>query len=271
MNARREQRAYPVVILCGGLGLRLRDHTDGKPKALIQIGSRPVIWHVMKLYSHFGFRNFILPLGHGAEQIIGWFERYLSMTTDFTLSLADGAHTYHTLLPDDERDWRVTFLHSGAATETAGRLLRAAPFIETDHFLATYTDGLADADLDAELDQHLVSNADVTLLSVRLSTTFGILESEERMLLSFDEKPRTTCEVNGGFFVMRKNVLGEISGDDAVLEKDLLPRLAREGRIQVFPHDGFWQCMDTLKHVQELNRLWYSEEAPWKIWSDGDR
>ncbi|MBE0643739.1 MAG: NTP transferase domain-containing protein [Bacteroidetes bacterium] len=266
MHATREKHPYPVVILCGGLGLRMREFTDGKPKALVQIGGRPVLWHVMKLYSHFGFRNFILPLGHGADQIITWFERYLSMTADFTLRLSDGAHTFHTLLPDDERDWRVTFLHAGASTETAGRLLRCAPFIEEDHFLTTYTDGLSDADLGAELEQHLSSKADVTLLSVKLMTSFGILESDGRMLLGFDEKPRTTCEVNGGFFVMRREVLDEIRGDDAILEKDLLPRLAKEGRMQVFAHDGFWHCMDTPKHVQELNRMWYGDAAPWKLW-----
>jgi glucose-1-phosphate cytidylyltransferase len=220
----------------------------------------------MKLYSHFGMRHFILPLGHGADQVITWFERYLSMTADFTLRLSDGAHTFHTLLPEDEREWTVTFLHAGGGTETGGRLLRAAPFIEEEHFLATYADGLTDADLGAELDQHLASETDVTLLSVRLTSSFGILESDGRMLLSFDEKPKTTCEVNGGFFVMRTNVLDEIRGDSAILEQDLLPHLAKEGRMQIFPHDGFWHCMDTPKHVQELNRLWFSGAAPWKLW-----
>ncbi len=266
MEASHEPRPYPVVILCGGLGLRMREFTDGRPKALVQIGARPVLWHVMKLYSHFGLRHFILPLGHGADQIIGWFERYLSMTTDFTIRLSDGAHTFHTMLPDDERGWNVTFLHAGKSTETGGRLLRAAPFIEEEHFLATYADGLCDADLGMELDQHIASQADVTLLSVKLTSTFGILESDGRMLLGFDEKPRTTCEINGGFFVMRRSILEEIQGDDVILEKDLLPRLAEEGRIQVFPHDGFWHCMDTPKHVQDLNRIWYTGSAPWKLW-----
>ncbi|MFZ1730363.1 MAG: sugar phosphate nucleotidyltransferase [Bacteroidota bacterium] len=268
MGASQEQHPFPVVILCGGLGLRMRDFTEGKPKALVQVGTRPVIWHVMKLYSHYGLRKFILPLGHGADQIISWFERYLSMTANFTLRLSDGAHTFHTLLPDDEREWTITFIHAGATTETAGRLLRAAPFIEEDHFLATYSDGLTDANLGAELEQHLGADTDVTLLSVKMSTTFGIIESDGRMITGFNEKPKTSCEVNGGFFVMRRNVLDEIRGDGTVLERDLLPKLAKQGRVQVFPHDGFWHCMDTPKHVQELNRMWYSGDAPWKVWVD---
>lgn len=268
MDDTDRQCPYPLVILCGGLGLRMRDFTKGKPKALVRIGTQPVLWHVMKLYSHFGVRRFILPLGHGGDQIIEWFERYLGQSADFTLQLSDGSHSYHTRLPADESEWHVTFVHAGTHTETGGRLLRAAPYIDGDRFLATYTDGLTDADITAELDQHLQSTADVTLLSVQVATSFGILESEGRMLTGFNEKPRIDCEVNGGFFIMNSSVLDEIKGDGSILERDVLPMLAREKRVQAFSHDGFWQCMDTPKHVQELNRIWDSGRAPWKLWRE---
>ena len=265
---KHDRQPYPVIILCGGLGLRMRHVAEGQPKALVPIGRRPVIWHVMKIYSRFGFRDFILPLGYGGDEIIAWFERYLSVTSDFTLSLGDGRHQYHTTLPEDERTWRVTFVHAGEGTETGGRLRRCLPYVDTEHVLATYVDGVADIDLSALLAQHLEDERDVTLSAVRLPTSFGIIETQERMLLEFSEKPVTHCSVNGGFLVFRSAVLDEISGDAAVLEKDVLPRLAREGRAGVFSHEGFWHCMDTPKHVEHLNRLWEQNSAPWKWWGD---
>ena len=262
------RQPYRVVILCGGLGLRMGGRADCEPKSLVNIGPRPVLWHIMKLYSHWGFRDFILPLGHGGDAVIAFFERFLSLSADFTLRLGDGDRDYHTQAAEDEREWSITFVHAGIDTETGGRLRRAAPYIHDEHFLATYADGLSDVDIRAVLAQHLDSGADATLLSVQLPTSFGIVESHERLLTRFDEKPLATCQVNGGFFVFRRSVLDEIDGDAAVLEKDLLPRLAGEGRVGVFPHHGYWHCMDTPKHVAELNRMWESGEAPWKVWDD---
>jgi glucose-1-phosphate cytidylyltransferase len=268
MKAGETPRPYPVIILCGGIGLRMQEITDGMPKALVSIGHRPVLWHVMKIYSRSGFRDFILPLGYGGEQIIAWFERYLSMAADFTLRLGDGSHHFHAALPEDEQEWTITFVHAGEQTQTGGRLKRCRAHVGSEHVLATYVDGLTDADIGSVLEQHHADEKDVTLLSVSLPTTFGVIESAERMLLRFDEKPHTHCKVNGGFFVFRSSVLDEIRDDTAVLERDVLPELARAGRAGVFEHRGFWHCMDTPKHVDYLNRLWSTGEAPWKWWND---
>jgi glucose-1-phosphate cytidylyltransferase len=262
------KKSYSVVILCGGLGIRMRAYAEHVPKALVPIGGRPIIWHVMKLYSHHGFRDFILPLGYMGEAIIDYFRHYHVRNRDFSMTFGNAPETrFHTELPEDEREWTITFVHTGLHTRTGGRLLRVRPYIDGDHFLATYTDGLCDANLADVLDHHLRSGMQATMLSVNLPTTFGLVEDENGIATRFREKPRALDRINGGFFVFHRSVLDRIEGDDTILEQGPLQTLVAERALGVYRHDGYWSCMDTPKDVQTLGALWEQGNAPWRLWS----
>lgn len=263
------KQPYKVVILCGGLGTRLRAHAENVPKALVQIGGKPIIWHVMKLYSRFGFRDFILTLGYKGEMILNYFEQYCTQQCDYTLEFSNPkTHVFHTKLPEDEREWRITFAHTGLNTNTGGRIKRIEPYIAEEHFLATYTDGLSDVNIAEVLEKHLASGLEATMVSVNLPTTFGLVEAQDGLATRFREKPRTTDRINGGFFVFRRSIFNRISGDDVVLEEEPLQSLVDEGRVGVYQHDGFWQCMDTPKDAMALTDIWNSGTIPWKTWND---
>jgi len=263
------KQPYKVVILCGGLGTRLRAHAENLPKALVPIGGKPIIWHVMKLYSHYGFRDFVLTLGYKGDMIIDYFNRYLTMHCDFTMTFGEGyAPMLHTELPQDEKEWTITFVHTGLNTMTGGRIKRIASYIPEAHFLATYTDGLSDVNIQAVLDTHLASDMDATMVSVNLPTTFGLIEALDGVATQFREKPLTTDRINGGFFVFRRSIFERIRGDDVVLEEEPLQSLVDEGRVGVYQHDGFWRCMDTPKDSLALSELWQRGSVPWKTWNE---
>jgi glucose-1-phosphate cytidylyltransferase len=261
------RQPYKVVILCGGRGMRLLGRAGEEPKALAPIGDRPILWHVMKRYSHFGFRDFVLALGYKGERIVDYFDRYCLRHCDVTVAFSDPLHrVYHTALDDDERDWTVTFVHTGLDTMTGGRLKRVAAYIAEDTFLATYTDGLADIDLAGVFAFHRRSALRATMVSVHLPTAFGLIEARNGVATRFREKPIAADRINGGFFVFHRSILDTIEGDDTVLEEEPLQSLVEHGAVGVYEHEGFWHCLDTPKDAEYLNALWSAGRAPWLRW-----
>jgi len=255
-----------VVILCGGLGTRLREETEFRPKPMVPVGDRPILWHIMKIYAHHGHKDFILCLGYKGEVIKDFFRNYHWNTSDVTIQLgAEPEIRYHTR--HDEEDWRVTLIDTGANTQTGGRLKRVLPFIEDDTFLLTYGDGLTDSDINASIAFHQKRAGIVTVTAVRPFGRFGDLTVEGDAITAFHEKPeRERVCVSGGFFVMEKRIGEFLSGDDCVLEKEPMSTLAAQGQVRAYQHDGFWQCMDTYREQQMLSGLWNAGQAPWKIW-----
>jgi glucose-1-phosphate cytidylyltransferase len=256
-----------VVILCGGLGTRLREETEYRPKPMVPIGGRPILWHIMKTYATHGFREFILCLGYKGEVIKDYFRNYLWNTSDVTLQLGRNPRIqYHTT--HDEEDWTVTLLETGAATQTGGRLLRAMRYIEDEEFLFTYGDGVCDVDLKESVRYHRSHGALATLTAVRPTGRFGELAMDGETIVSFQEKPaKESAYINGGYMVLNRRVAEFlIGGDDCVFESESMERLAQSGQLKAFTHEGFWQCMDTYREHQLLEKMWHSQKAPWKVW-----
>ena len=255
-----------VVILCGGQGTRLREETEFRPKPMVPIGERPMLWHIMKIYAHHGFTQFVLCLGYKGESIKEYFRNYQWNTSDVTLKL--GAHPrikYHT--QHSEEDWTVTLVDTGQTTGTGGRLKRVLPYIDSDTFLLTYGDGLTDSNIRESVRFHMRHRPLLTLTAVRQPGRFGDLSLEGDTVAGFQEKP-THGEnyINGGFFVVDKRIGEYLTGDDCMLEQEPMNRLAQEGKLRALKHAGFWQCMDTYREQQLLTGLWNSGRAPWKVW-----
>ncbi len=256
-----------VVILCGGLGTRLREETEYRPKPMVPVGGRPILWHIMKLYARHGHKEFILCLGYKGDVIKDYFRNYLWNTSDVTLKLGRNPQIkYHS--NHDEEDWTVTLLETGLETQTGGRLRRALPFVNDDTFLFTYGDGLTDSDINASIAFHREHGAAATLTAVRPTGRFGELAMDGRTITAFQEKPeQEAAYVNGGFMVLDRRVAGYLDQDDGcIFERGPLERLTREGQLKAYCHDGFWQCMDTYREQQLLDKLWQSGKAPWKNW-----
>jgi len=256
-----------VVILCGGLGTRLREETEFRPKPMVPIGGRPILWHIMKLYAHYGHTEFILCLGYKGEIIKDYFRNYHWNTCDVTLRLGPTPEiTYHG--QHAEEDWTVTLLDTGLETQTGGRLRRALAFIDTDTFLFTYGDGLSDSDLHKSIEFHRAHGAIATVTAVKPSGRFGELALDGQTITAFREKPeKESTFVSGGFFVFNKAIGQYLGGGDAcVLEKGPLEKLARASQLKAYCHTGFWQCMDTYREQEWLNKLWAAGNAPWKVW-----
>jgi len=255
-----------VVILCGGLGTRLREETEYRPKPMVPIGGRPILWHIMKTYASFGHKEFILCLGYKGEVIKDYFRNYHWNTSDVTLQLGPKPHiTYHNT--SDEEDWTVTLLDTGQATQTGGRLLRALSRVGDDTFLSTYGDGLTNSDINASIRFHEKHGKIATVTAVNPRGRFGDLAVEGETIVGFHEKPKKEkAFINGGFFVLDRRIGKYIDGDACVLEKAPMEQLSREGELKAFCHRGFWQCMDTYREQQELAKLWDSGQAPWKVW-----
>ncbi len=254
-----------VVILCGGLGTRLREETEYRPKPMVPVGGRPILWHIMKLYARHGHKEFILCLGYKGEVIKDYFRNYLWNTSDVTLKLGRNPQIrYHS--NHEEEDWTVTLLETGLETQTGGRLRRALPFIEDDTFLFTYGDGLSDSDINASIAFHREHGAVATMTAVKPSGRFGELAMDGRTITAFREKPeQESGYINGGFMVLDKRVAGYLDDSDTcVFERGPLERLTREGQLKAYCHDGFWQCMDTYREQQMLDQMWRSGNAPWK-------
>jgi glucose-1-phosphate cytidylyltransferase len=255
-----------VVIFCGGLGTRLREETEFRPKPMVPIGERPILWHIMKLYAHHGHKDFILCLGYKGDVIKEYFRNYHWNTSDVTLRLGPRPQTkYHN--QHDEEDWSVTLVDTGQATMTGGRLKRVLRFIDTDTFLLTYGDGLIDSNINASIAFHQQQGRIVTITAVQPAGRFGDLELDGHTVTAFKEKAEKQAGlINGGFFVMNKRIGDYLPDDKCVLEQGPLNRLAAEGQIAAYIHQGFWQCMDTYREQQLLTNLWTSGTAPWKVW-----
>jgi glucose-1-phosphate cytidylyltransferase len=256
-----------VVILCGGLGTRLREETEFRPKPLVEIGSRPVLWHIMKAYAHYGFQEFVLCLGYRGNMIKDYFLNYEAMNNDFTITLGQksqillgGAH--------QEQGFQVTLADTGLETMTGGRIKRIAKYVGNDTFMTTYGDGISDVDIGRLLEFHRSHGRLATLTSVRPVLRFGAVEiGEENRVMEFMEKPVSEGWINAGFFVFNTGIFDYLTGDDCILERGPLERLAREGQLAAYRHEGFFYAMDTYRDYQHLSQIWASGKAPWKVWS----
>ena len=255
-----------VVILCGGLGTRLREETEFRPKPMVPIGNRPILWHIMKFYAHFGFKEFILCLGYKSEMIKEYFFHYQWHCSDVTLRLGPAPQiTYHN--QHAEEDWQVTLLDTGVATQTGGRVRRALAHIPDDEFLLTYGDGLCNVPVPELIKFHRKQKGLATLTAVRPSGRFGELSLSGDAITSFRDKPDGEAGyINGGFFVVNKKIGDYLTDDSSIFEFDALPRVAAAGKLHAFRHDDFWQCMDNPREMEILNKLWKDDQAPWKVW-----
>lgn len=260
----------PVVILCGGMGTRLREASEKLPKPLVDIGGKPILWHIMKTYSEHGFRRFVLCLGYKSELIKRYFLELREQTSDFTLDLAgDQQPQYHGNAV--EEDWEITFVETGLETGTGGRIKKVADYVAGDVFALTYGDGIGDVDLGAELRHHVRHGRVATVTGVHPTSRFGEIHVDEdaSQVTEFNEKPTlATGWVSGGFFLFNRSFVDDYLTDEPslLLEKDPLQRVARDGQLTIFAHDGFWAGMDTFRDWTELNRVWDLGEAPWKVW-----
>ncbi len=259
----------PVVILCGGMGTRLREATERLPKPLVDIGDRPILWHIMKLYSHHGFRRFILALGYRSYDIKNYFLTYRENLADFTLRLKDN-HLPNFLNDAGNEDWEVTCLETGLLTGTGGRVSRVRGHVDTPTFALTYGDGIGAVDLSAVLDFHLSHGALGTVTAVHPTSRYGEMHVSGEQVTEFNEKPTMADGyVSGGFFFFQRPFFDYLSDDPGLfLEEEPLRRLATDGQLRKFTHEGFWMGMDTFRDYAALNDLWSKGEAPWKVWPE---
>jgi glucose-1-phosphate cytidylyltransferase len=262
------REGLPVVLLCGGMGTRLREETEYRPKPMIEIGDRPILWHIMKGYAAYGHTDFIVCLGYKGERIREYFLRYDEMQHDLTVELGDRTRIVRSHGHHDEFGWRVTLANTGLKAMTGARIKRASRYIEGDTFMVTYGDGVCDLDLDALVAFHRASGLLATVTGVRPQSRFGELVTMGQRVTAFSEKPQVHDGlINGGFFVFERRVLDYLSEDEeCVLERTPLEQLAAEGQLGVYKHEGFWQCMDTYRDFQYLNSLWSEGEAAWATW-----
>lgn len=257
---------YPVVILAGGLGTRLREETEFKPKPMVQIGGKPILWHIMKTYSHYGFHRFIICLGYKGEMIKQYFLNYHLESMNFTINTKTGKIIEH---DKNDEDWDITLIDTGKNCFTGGRVARVAPYINTERFLLTYGDGVADINIAKLLEFHLSHKKLATLTGVNPPSRFGNLEVTGNKVASFLEKQTAQNGwINGGFFILEKEFLKYLSTEEeCVLEQAPLTNVAHDGQLMIYKHNGFWQCMDTIREHEKLEALW-QQGAPWKIWKD---
>ncbi|MGB4441060.1 MAG: glucose-1-phosphate cytidylyltransferase [Coriobacteriia bacterium] len=254
-----------VVILAGGLGTRLSEETSIRPKPMAEIGEKPILWHIMKIYSHYGFNEFVICLGYKGYMIKEYFSNYFLHNCDVTFDMRTNEICVH---QNVNEPWKVTLVDTGAETMTGGRVKRIQPYVDDEPFMLTYGDGVADVDIDALVEFHRASGRAVTLTAVQPLGRFGALQlAEADAVASFREKPIGDGDwINGGFFVMGPEVFDRIDGDETILERAPLESLAGEGQLGAYKHRGFWQPMDTLRDKRHLEELWDSGTAPWKVW-----
>lgn len=254
-----------TVILAGGLGTRLSEKTSVTPKPMVEVGERPILWHIMNIYASQGHNDFVVALGYKGEKIKRYFLRYYHLRNNISIDLSTGQIDVH----DGKReDWTLHLIDTGLHTQTGGRLKRLAPWLDDETFMLTYGDGVANIDLEALLACHRKHGRLATVTAVRPPSRFGGLTINGNLVADFVEKPQISEGwINGGFFVLEPEVLDYIDSDDTIFEHEPLERLAADGQLVAFEHDAFWQCMDTLRDVRLLNQLWTNGEAPWKMWS----
>jgi glucose-1-phosphate cytidylyltransferase len=255
-----------VVILAGGLGTRLREETEFRPKPLVDVGGRPVMWHIMKTYAHYGFHEFIVCLGYRGNMIKDYFLNYEAMNNDFTISLGhQNQIAYHEA--HDEQDFKVTLAETGWESMTGGRVKRIEKYIDCDNFMVTYGDGVADVDINKLVDFHKSHGKLATITAVQPVSRYGILQVDgEGSVKKFIEKPLLDGVASAGYMVLNRRIFDYLGGDDCVLEQEPLQRLAEEGQLMAYRHEGFFFAMDTYREYKYLNELWDNGEAPWKVW-----
>ncbi len=253
-----------VVILAGGRGTRISEESDAKPKPMIEIGGRPILWHILKIYSHYGFNDFVICLGYRGYMIKEYFANYFLHMSNVTFDMRRNKMFTH---QNKAEPWRVTLIDTGADTLTGGRVKRIADYVD-DTFMLTYGDGVADVDIESLVKFHRANKKFATVTSTQPPGRFGtITVNSKNEVISFQEKPAGDGKwINGGFFVMEPDVFKYIDGDQTILERDPLERLARDGQLAAFRHKGFWQPMDTLRDKMHLEDLWSTNRAPWKTW-----
>jgi glucose-1-phosphate cytidylyltransferase len=264
MRNRRRDPAVKAVILAGGLGTRLSEETTVRPKPMIEIGGKPVLWHILKIYSHHGINEFVICLGYKGYLVKEYFANYFLHQSDVTFDLARNEMQVH---HRHAEPWRVTLVDTGEATQTGGRLRRAAEFLGDETFCFTYGDGLSDVDVRAEIAFHRERGTLATVCAVQPPGRFGAIDLDGHRISRFTEKPQGDGSwINGGFFVLEPAVLRYIQDDQSVWEREPLERLAADGQLSAFVHRGFWQPMDTLRDKIRLEELWQGGNAPWKQW-----
>jgi len=254
-----------TVILCGGLGTRLSEETQLKPKPMVEIGGKPILWHIMKMYSAHGFNEFVILLGYKGYVIKEYFSNYFLHQSNVTIDLANNSvEVHHTT----SEPWKVTLLDTGLHTMTGGRVKRARDYINNETFMLTYGDGVASVDIKESLAFHRKHGKAITMTSVQPAGRFGALAiNDDQQVLSFKEKPKGDGNwINGGFFVCEPKVIDYITDDTTIFEREPLENLAKDGELYTYRHNGFWQCMDTLRDKRNLNKLWEGNNPPWKKW-----
>ncbi|MEL6309390.1 MAG: glucose-1-phosphate cytidylyltransferase [Chloroflexota bacterium] len=255
----------PVVILAGGRGTRLAEETQIRPKPMVNIGNKPILWHIMKQYAHHDFKEFYIALGYKGDYIKRFFLDYYPVNSNITINLGTGERQFDA---NDIEDWTIHLIDTGVDTMTGGRILRLKEYLNSETFMVTYGDGVSDVDVNALLAHHRRMGKLVTVTAVRPPARFGGLIFDGEMVSHFTEKPQAgEGWINGGFLVCEPAIFDYLTGDDSVFEHDLLERVARDGQLTAYKHDDFWQCMDTVRDRDLLRNLWDRDEAPWKLWS----
>lgn len=255
-----------VVILAGGFGTRISEESQYKPKPMLEIGGMPILWHIMKNYAHFGFNEFVICAGYKQHMIKEWFADYFLYTSDITFDFTKGnemiVHNQHA------EPWKVTIVDTGLNTMTGGRIKRIQPYIGNETFMMTYGDGVCDVNINKLLDFHKDSGKIATLTAVQLQQSKGILNiAEDNTVRSFREKSAMdSAPINAGFMVLEPEIFDYLENDSTVFEKKPLENLAKEGQLVSYIHNGFWQCMDTKREKDELEKMWNTGDAPWKLW-----
>lgn len=253
-----------VLILAGGYGTRLSEETELRPKPMVEIGGKPILWHIMKLYSHYGFNDFIILLGYKGYYIKEYFANYYLHQSDVTFDMKNGQMEVHN---NTSEPWKVTLIDTGLNSMTGGRIKRASKYINNERFMLTYGDGVSDVNIKNLLDFHIQNNSKLTMTAIQPAGRFGALDLNGNKISDFVEKPAGDGNwINGGFMVCEPEILNYIEDDFTVFEQEPLKKLASQNVTNAFKHYGFWQCMDTLRDKFLLNQMWEENKAPWKLW-----
>lgn len=254
-----------VVLLAGGFGTRISEESQFKPKPMISIGGMPILWHIMKEYAYYGYDDFVICAGYKQEYIKEYFSNYYLHNSNITFDFKhENKVTVH---ENDSEPWNVTIVDTGLNTMTGGRVKRIAPYVGNETFMLTYGDGVCDVPIDRLVEFHKSHGRICTMTAVKPEGRFGILDIEGDTIKSFREKSKNDVGfINGGYMVLEPEIFDYIAGDDTTFEREPLEKIAKEGELMAFKHNGFWQCMDTMRDREKLEALWRNNEAPWKVW-----